>query len=203
MEQAKASNYLKKIRIQAMNLSEGHRLFVLYFIGIIIGTFLINLFGGAYVDKIGIYGKYLANNDGGINSIDIDKGEFFSYCVKKYYVQVIAMLVLNCTSKQKIINGLICMYKGFGGSVLICASTISFGSGGIILYLISIFPHYLLYVPMFIYTLYFGMNLKQYFRNHNFISGIVKGCIVESILVVGTSFLEVYLNLPILVNVFS
>lgn len=203
MVQAKASDYFKKIRLQAVNLSEGHRLFVLFFIGIIIGTMLINVFGTGYVDKIGIYGRYLANGEVNFSGKYIDKGDFFTYCTRRYYVQVIVLLVLNCTSKKNLFNGLICLYKGFGVSILICASTISFGSGGILLFLISIFPHYLVYVPMFIYTLYYGMNFRRYLKNHNYISGIVKGFIIESLLVVSTSFLEVYVNLPLLIKVFS
>ena len=203
MEQVKTASFYKRLKVQTMNLSEGHRLFVLYYIGIIVGTLIINLLDGECVDKIGIYGNYLTRDVNIIEHSIIDKGEFFTYCIRKYYVQVFVVLILNLSSKNKIINSIICFYKGFVMSVLICAATISYGSGGIILFVISIFPHYLLYVPMFIYTLYFGMNIKEYVRNKNYISGICKGCIVESVLVVGTSFLEVYINLPLLINMFT
>ena len=203
LEKVKTSNFIKRFKIQTMNLNEGHRLFALYFIGIITGTFLLNMFGENYVNKIGIYGKYLASDDNILEYVGLDKGDFFTYCIRKYYVQIIIILLLNLSSKNKIINSVICFYKGFTMSILICVATISYGSGGIVLFLISIFPHYFLYVPMFIYTIYFGINIRQYIKNNSYISGICKGCVIESLFVVGTAFFEVYLNLPLLINVFT
>lgn len=201
MGQLKEESLLKRLRLQTMNLSEGHRLFILFFLGIIIGTLLINLFGRVYANNIGIYGNYLIDDENIWSNID--KGAFFVYCSRKYFCQVIILVALNCTSKHKFINGIICLYKGFMISIIICTATISFGSGGIILFLLSVFPHYFIYVPMFVYTIYFGMNIRKYIKNHNYISGIFKGCLVESVFVVSTSFLEAYFNLPLIINVYT
>lgn len=203
MGNIKALSFFKKFKIQTMNFSEGHRLFALYLLGIIIGTLLMNIFGKYSASKIGIYGKYLTNDTNNIKYEVLNKGMFFIYCIKKYFIQIVIILMLNCTSKQKIINGTLCMYKGFVMSVLICSATIVYGSGGIILFLISVFPHYLIYVPMFIYSIYFGLNIKKYIKNKNYISGILKCCIIEGVMIIGTSFFEVYLNVPLIISMFG
>ena len=203
IEHIKASSFIKKVKMQAMNLNEGHRLFVLYFIGIFIGTLVINLLGDSYSDKIGIYGKYIASDENVLKYLGVDNSDFFLYCVRKYCAQILIIVILNCSSKRKYINSAICLYKGILLSVLICVATISYGAGGLLVFLISIFPHYLLYVPMFLYTMYLAININRYIRNKKCIKWLLKGCIIECILVTGTSFFEAYINLPILINVFA
>ena len=79
IEHIKASSFIKKVKMQAMNLNEGHRLFVLYFIGIFIGTLVINLLGDSYSDKIGIYGKYIASDENVLKYLGVDNSDFFLY----------------------------------------------------------------------------------------------------------------------------
>ena len=203
LEQIKVTNLKKRLRLQAINLKEGYRLLLLFFIGIIIGTLFINLFCRINIDKICVYGNYLIKDSAVLNKVSLDKGGFFAYCARKYIFQVIILIGLNCIFSSRLINGLLCIYKGCTISVLICIATVLLGGGGVLVFLISIFPHYLIYVPMFIFTLYFSMNFKDYIRNSNYICGIIKGCLIESMLIVMTAFFEAYMNLPLLIYVFS
>ena len=192
---------IKKHKIQAMNIGDGHRLFVLFIMGIVVGTILINVFFSQYVDNICIYGQYLTGCFDRVYSIALEKSKFFVFCFKKYLVQVLFILILNLSSKGKLFNGLVCVYKGGIIAVLICAATITYGSGGVLLFIASIFPHYFLYIPLYIYTFYFGMNLKNIFKDSKYVVTILKAVGIEGIFIAGTAFLEAYVNLPIIINI--
>ena len=195
MLKTKIYNLFKKIKAQTMNISEGHRLFAFYCIGIAIGTFIMNIFGRTYADEIGIYGQYITTDIQYVNYEEFDKGAFFIFCIRKYTMQFLFILFLNFFINHKLINGLLCAYKGILSSILICSATIVYGAGGILIFCISIFPHYFLYVPMFVYSMYLTINIKKDVKNKKIINKIIKGCIIEAFLIVGTSFLEVYINL--------
>ena len=191
---------IKGYKIQTLNIDEGHRLFVLFLLGIVAGTMIINLFGVSYADKICIYGEYLTDSFERLSIIAMEKGKFFAFCMKKYFIQVVIIVLLNLTSKGRIFNCLICLYKGCIISTLICAATISYGSGGLLLFMASVFPHYLIYIPLYIYTFYFVINLKNNVSTSKHILSLLKGAGVEGGLIVSTAFLEAYVNLPMIVN---
>ena len=192
---------MKRNKIQAMNIGDGHRLFVLFLIGIVAGTMLVNIFLNQYVDNICIYGEYLTDGFERVNLIALEKVEFFCFCFKKYLIQVLFIVIFNLSSKGKLFNGLVCLYKGGVIAVLICAATISYGSGGVLLFIASIFPHYFLYIPLYIYTFYLGMNLKNKFSDNKHIFTVLKSVGIEGVFIVGTAFLEAYVNLPIIINI--
>ena len=191
---------IKGYKIQTLNIDEGHRLFVLFLLGIVAGTMIINLFGVSYASKICIYGEYLTDDLEKLNIIILEKGKFFAFCIKKYFIQLVIIVLLNLTSKGRMFNCLICLYKGCIISTLICAATISYGSGGLLLFMASVFPHYLIYIPLYIYTFYFAMKLKSNVSTNKHILDLLKSVGIEVSLIVGTAFLEAYINLPMIVN---
>lgn len=193
---------IKGFKIQTMNISDVHRLFVLFLLGIVSGTMVINIFGTSYVEKICIYGDYLVNGYEHLRLIALEKWEFFTFCMRKYLLQVVVLVFLNLTSKARFFNGVICIYKGAIISVLICASTILYGSGGLLLYITSILPHYFIYVPLYIYSFYFAINFKKILNNKHILT-VLKGVGIEVGLVAGTSFLEAFVNLPMIINIFQ
>ena len=192
---------LNRQKIQAMNIGEGHRLFVLFILGIVVGTILINVFFSQYVDNICIYGEYLTGGFDRVYSIALEKSKFFGFCFKKYLIQVLLILFLNLSSKGKLINGLVCVYKGGIIAVLICAATISYGSGGVLLFVASVFPHYFIYIPLYMYTFYLGMNIKNIIKDSKHVMAILKAVAIEGSFIAGTAFLEAYVNLPIIINI--
>ena len=193
---------LNVIKKQTKNLSEGYRLFFLFLCGMFLGTILINLFGANCCKNISIYGKFLADNNENIDLVMTEKSKYFAFCWKKYLFQALVVIAINLTSKGKMFNSLLCFYKGVVISILICAATISYGKGGLVIFLFSIFPHYLIYVPLFIYTIGYGMALKKVSRNKEKRFFAIKGLSLEFVLLIGTAFLEAYGNLVLLNNVF-
>ena len=193
----------KGFKLQTMSVNEGHRLFLFFMLGIVLGTVVINLFSGLCAEEISVYGNYFVDSFSELDSSKIDKGDFFFYCFMKYLLQMLVIILVNCTSKGLLFDYLICLYKGIVISLLICTMTISFGSGGVVVYLMSVFPHYILYVPLFIFSLYFGISIRWNKNNKGFVGNVLKKTIITVGLVIGTAFFEVYINFPLIIKMFT
>ena len=193
---------IPRLNIQAMNLDMGHRLFLCFLGGIAIGTFLLNFFLGDYAGRIGVYGEYFVN---GVNMYGdtVNKASFFVYCVKKYIGECMLILFLNITPVGNMFNHLYCMYKGIVIAMLIASATLGYGAGGIVLYIISVFPHYFLYVPLFVAIMYISIQLAEMIREKKLGRFKLRAVALLIVLIAGTSFLEAYCNYPILRMAFS
>ena len=134
---AKMKNKIPRIGIQAMNLYVGHRLFLYFLLGIVAGTFILNLLMGNIAHKIGIYSEYFSN---GIKIYDIhfDKTAFFIFCCKRYVKEFLIIIIVNMTPIAIIFNRGYCIYKGIIISMIISSLTLNYGAWGILLYVISI-----------------------------------------------------------------
>ena len=194
---------LKTVSVQTMNIGMGHRLFFFFLAGIVAGTVGLNFLAGTYAGKIGVYSQYFIDNIAGVNTSEFDKWSFFIYCIKKYVVEVAILLVVNCVSIWKIFDCLYCVYRGMAISILVSSATITYGSGGLLLYVMSIFPHYFTYVPMIVFTLFLGMKIKENIKSDKLLVPVIRGIAIEIILIVLTSFLEAYCNYPFIKSVFK
>lgn len=192
----------KGLKVQTMNVKESHRLFFFFLIGIIGGTLIFNFIGENLAGRIGIYSEYMVSEFNISSLTAFDKWDFFLYCTKEYIYQATMVIGLIAILKSKLINSILCVLKGCNIAFLVSSATISFGTGGLIIYIVTIFPHYFIYVPLFIFTLYFGSNIKVALNRKKYISGILKGIVIELGLIGGTAFLEAYVNLPLIINVF-
>lgn len=192
---------IPKVDIQAMNLNMSHRLFLCFLGGIILGTLLLNLFMGAYASRLGVYSEYFRN---GVDMYgdNVNKSAFFTYCIKKYIGECLVIVFLNITPIGKIFNYIYCIYKGAVIAMLISSATLTYGAGGLLLYIISVFPHYLLYVPFFVAAMYVGIQVGEMTKEKKMGKFKIRAVVVLSGLAVGTSFLEAYANYPILRIVF-
>lgn len=194
---------LKPAGIQTMKQGMGHRLFFCFILGIITGTVLINFIGVAYADKIGIYSEYVMGTVSGNESEVFSSWSFFIYCIKKYAVEIIIILVVSCTSLGKTFAGLYCVYKGMAIAILVSSATVVYGAGGLLIYVMSIFPHYFMYVPMLAFALFLGMKIRENLKNNNLVKVILKGAVIECGLIVATAVLEAYCNYPFIQRVFN
>lgn len=194
---------LKTVNVQTMNMGMNHRLFFCFIVGILIGTVLLNFFAGAYADKMGIYSEYAMGDIGSLTTEGFSKWSFFTYCIRKYVIEIIIILIISCTSIWKVFDCIYCAYKGMAISILVSSATATYGAGGLLLYIMSIFPHYLVYVPLVIFTLYFGMKIKEKIKSDKLILLILKGIVIEGIIITMTSFLEAYVNYPFIREMFK
>ena len=194
---------LKIFDIQAMNIKRNHRLFLVFFAGIIIGTLMMNFLAGKYAGQIGIYSEYFIDGINNPDAKNFDKWAFNLFCIKKYALEAVVLIALNCTGFGMFVNYGYCIYKGIAISILISSATLTYGTGGILLYLMSIFPHYFTYVPMVVFTLYFGIKIKENIKKKRVLVSVLKGLAIEAAFVVCTAFLEAYVNYPFVRSMFS
>lgn len=194
---------LKTFDMQAMNIKRSHRLFLAFLAGIIAGTLMMNFLVGKYAGQIGIYSEYFIDGINNPDTMQFDKWSFSIFCIKKYALETAVLIALNCTNFGMIVNYAYCIYKGLAISILISSATLTYGTGGILLYVMSIFPHYFSYVPMIVFTLYFGIKIKENMKKERVAVSVLKGTAIEAALVVCTAFLEAYVNYPFVRSMFN
>lgn len=195
--------HTKGFKVQTMNFSESHRLFFLFIIGIVGGTFLFNMLGKDLAGKIGIYSEYMISDFKIATVKSINSMDFFLFCIRKYCYQSCLVILLITLLKSKSISGILCIVKGVNISFLVCSATISFGIGGLLIYIMSIFPHYFFYVPLFVWSIHLGSNIRDIFNHRRNAKGFLKACIIEFAFILGTSLFEAYGNLPIMISMFT
>lgn len=191
-----------KVNLQAMNLNEGHRLFLFFLMGILLGTLLLNLFFRDYASKIGVYNEYFVN---GVNmyATEVNKTEFFIFCIKRYMGEFVIILLFNLTPIGMLFNRIYCIYRGVVIAMLISSATLTYGIGGIVIYILSIFPHYIMYVPFVIVSIYISTKVAEKIKEHKIRKIKLRVVIVIIALAIFTSLLEAYINYPILKIAFS
>lgn len=193
-----------------------YKYMILFFIGIIIGSLCMNIFCEYFYDKLGIYSSYFLENFKGIS---VDSSKLLAYTFKDLLKEIMLTLLLAFTSFGGIYLKLYCTYKGLTIGLLISASVLKYGFGGVLIYIISVFPHYITYGVLIIVLLKVGEfifeKMKSLRRNRCLGTGIGEsiGVIFRDIvfkrntlivlaaimgLVVITAFLQVYINTGIL-----
>ena len=193
-----------------------YRFLVWFFLGIILGTFCMNIFCEYFYDKLGIYTTYFMET---YANIEIDKKSLFWYALRDYGLEVILIFLLSPTSAGSIFLNLFCGYKGIVIALLISSSVLKYGAGGVLIYVISIFPHYITYGIMLWIMLSFGKLINEkvkIFRKSRCLGGgviesikifiseitegrkVLLGIVWVLVLMVLTAFLEVYVNMIIM-----
>lgn len=209
-------------RIKTVNLNNVREIYVKYrfliwfFLGIILGTFCMNFFCDYFYDKLGIYSSYFMETYG---NIVVDKKSLFWYALRDYGLEILLIFILAPTSVGSVFLNVFCGYKGTVIAFLISSSVLKYGAGGVLIYALSIFPHYITYGIMIWLLLCFGNlineNMKLFRRNR-----CMGGSIGESIKIFGreltegrklwrgiiwiaalwilTAFFEIYVNIGIM-----
>lgn len=208
---------IKTIELNGMREFYGkYRFIVWFFLGIILGTFCMNIFCEYFYDKLGIYTTYFMENYG---NIVVDKKELFWYVVRDYGLEAFLIFLLSPTSVGSVFLNLFCGYKGVVIALLISSSVLKYGVGGVLIYILSIFPHYITYGIMLWIMLCFGNLINEkikVFRKNRCMGGgiwesikmffmevtegrkVLLAIIWVLVLIVLTAFLEVYVNMGIM-----
>lgn len=189
----------KDIKKQTINLKIKYRLFLCFLAGVFIGTFMFNLWGRNINNDISIYNKYLVD---GLIINRISKWDYCIYCLKKYLCEFGIILLLNLTPFDKLFNRIYLIFKGINIGMIISSTTLTYGCGGLLIYLLSIFPHYFIYIPFVIASLYVAMHMSKLIKEKSNKKGY-KAIIVIIVMALFTSLLEAYVNYPILSYLFT
>lgn len=176
----------------------------------------MNIFCDYFYDKLGIYSSYFMET---YKNIDVDSKSLLVYAIKNMFAEVMIVMVISFTSVGGIFLNLYCAYKGAVIALLISSSVLKYGFGGVVIYLLSIMPHYITYgvlLVIIITTGFYVWEKMKLFRKSRcmgesflysiklFIRELVGEkkiplfllCVI--LLIVITAFLEVYVNSAII-----
>lgn len=202
--------------VSVKNIYENYRFLLWFFVGLAAGTFCMNIFCDYFYDKLGIYSSYFMET---YKNIDVDSKSLLVYAIKNMFAEVMIVMVISFTSVGGIFLNLYCAYKGAVIALLISSSVLKYGFGGVVIYLLSIMPHYITYgvlLAIIITTGFYVWEKMKLFRKSRcmgesflysiklFIRELVGEkkiplfllCVI--LLIVITAFLEVYVNSAII-----
>lgn len=190
----------------------GHRYLIWFFIGIAAGTFAMNIFCGYFYDRLGIYSSYFMES---YKNIYVESKSLFWYAVRELGMETLLVLALSLTSPGIIFLNFYCCYQGVVIALLIASSVLKYGVGGVVIYLLSIFPHYITYGALIVIILGVGTSMcenMKHFRKSRYAGGRLreslsillgeifhgKSAVLAVVwiisLIIITAFLEVYVN---------
>ncbi len=202
-------------RIMTISLSEylKKRVFLFIFLfGLIAGTFVINTMSENYYQKIYVTQDHYIKM---ISDVIIDKGNILKNGMLQYYKEFVIILVFNCFFLGKLYNSLYLFIKGAGVGVIISSYVMKYGVKGLIIYIMSIFPHYILYIPAVVLTICAGISMRRVIVDNsnrnafydiknistNNMIRILRKFIMYMIILFGFAFIismvEAYINIPL------
>ncbi len=156
----KESDYMNG-RIMTISLSEyfRKRLFLaIFIIGLVSGTFIINTMSKSYYEKINVTQDHYIKM---ISSVVVDKNDVFQNGIVEYYREFVIIFVFNCFFFGKAYNMLYLFLKGAGIGVVLSSYVMKYGVKGMLVYIMSIFPHYVVYVPSVILVICAGISMRR------------------------------------------
>lgn len=172
-------------------------------LGFLLGIFFIQFFGKAFYSDAGIFSDYMLDV---YKYTPIDAGDFMMYLCQTRLGLILLMSLLSTT-----VFGILSIYAaalwcGISIGMILSAATIRFGIKGILLFLAGTMPHFILYVPAFLYFLNICYKLctKLYFSDREFVHSernkkqeialfFARNIVVFAVVIIGI-FLESYVN---------
>lgn len=180
-----------------------------FLFGFIFGILFIFVWGEGYLSEDGILGN---SSIGRLQYIEISSGKLFIYAMKQRLSSILLIVLLSST-----FFGIIAIYTyigwiGFSTGILFTVAATRFGAKGIIFILAGIFPHYIIYIPIFILLINWCYELctKLYFPERCFgsiygskkqllLRFIIRVMLIILVAIIGV-FLESYVNSYIIVK---
>lgn len=188
----------------------GGKWLFLFLFGFILGIFIINCWKEQFLTQGSMLsGMALAR----LKYLEVNKNSFLIYVFKKRLSNIWMLALLSTT-----FFGILAVYGyviwlGAGMGFLISAFVMQYGIKGILLFLASTFPQYLLYIPAMILLLTWGYQLtvRLYFpqkeaagqyvnRQQAVVRFLLRLLIVHGVVIIGC-LLESYVNPNIVTNI--
>ncbi len=214
---AKKQRKVKKssLHFKMKGIHGGMHFVLFFFAGIIAGTLLLNFFIQGDYKQLGIYSNYFMEQ---LENVDVTKRELFLFSFGNRSKEILCLVFFSVTSLGRILPALYLIYKGMTVGILISTYVLQYQIGGIMLFLLSVFPHYITYIIMVLLLFSFSRELYETaknFRGQNTgedgrnllafikkkIPGYLKCLFLLFLLNAVTSYLEVFVNLNIMKNI--
>lgn len=115
--------------------------------GFLLGIIITNLIGKNYVEEMGILSDYFIQR---YRYASIENTDLFIYILKKRAIVLAGIWVMGFSALGVVSAWLCAGWFGISLGILLTASVIRFGIGGLLFSLGALIPHYLVYIPILI-----------------------------------------------------
>lgn len=138
-----------------------------FFAGLAAGILVMNIGKSILLENTGLFDEYTLYN---MKYMTVDNSALFSYVFRERILKLLALTVLSTTYLGlAVCVGAIAWY-GMSAGAFLSALVIRYGIKGVFLAFAAVFPHYFLYVPVFLALLNWCESLYRaiYQRTVNF-----------------------------------
>lgn len=177
-------------------------LLYIFLLGIIIGTFFVNLLPDDYYTRLSIDEEYYVTR---LQSVNIAGSSLFFFILGRRIKEILLLALLNCTFLAKISNTIYFVLLGIGTSVSVGINVMKYGFGGILIYFLSVFPYCIIFIIILYYLIKKAENIRKRLYSSDKMGDIVpKVLLYLSILILFTiieAVIETFVNGKILISI--
>lgn len=144
-----------------LRIRDGQWLMLGFFVGILLGTVFANTVGAGFREQIGIFGNYVGERlpaRGGYHR------QLFLMVFRQRGLELFILWLLSLTVLAMPACVAAAGYYGFSMAVILSMTTMQMGIAGILGFLASLLPQYLVYVPFWCLFALRCMRIRGQFR---------------------------------------
>lgn len=150
-----------------------------FVLGILLGIIYFLDLSYKYVEQLETYSIYYSNKFLTLDTMNIDLViDIFVRRIK----EMLFVYLIGYTSLKNMFNCAYCCFLGFCNCIYIYMATVNYGLMGIIVYFCSVFPQFIVLIPLTIYVIKKGGCVKGIKKTSNVIFTIMFGCAIETII---------------------
>lgn len=165
--------------------------FLIYMLGFFLGIIYLNIASTKYVVDAGIWGEWFRSQ---YMAYDLKSFDYMCYVAQIRCLPAGGLAILSGTKFRKPAAYLFLLWIGLASGVILTSAVLALGVKGMILCVISMFPHFLCYVPAY------AMLLLYLFRYPASVWNLTKTLSFSMFLAMGIA-LECLVN-PVLLKIF-
>lgn len=200
---------MKILRSRTLHLGVKKIAIVALLFGVVMGTIFANLFKNIYLNSSTLTDSL---NIDKINMLQINYGSLLKLVLVSNYKKFFLVWLLSLTVLGIPFIIMFILYHGFSIGFIISVVTMEYGIKGILLFFSYLFPQYIIYIPVYIITLWkaYQMCTDMYNTNRTVSRGrmnlLVKNfpmILILAVLLLLGVIVETYLNTFIMLKVSS
>ena len=136
-----------------MKIQENGKWFVLiYMAGFLAGILYANMIAKDYIASVGIFNDYFLET---YAQMEIDTTEFLWYVASVRLLPVAFLVITGISRLRRPAVLAFVLWTGFSSGLILTAAVMKLGAKGIVLCLVSLFPHMCCYVAGYLMLLWF------------------------------------------------
>jgi len=166
----------------------------IFMLGFFTGIIYVNVIAKTYVASMGIFSDYFLEQYS-VNHLDTK--EYLFYILQIRIIPLLILSIAGCTKYKKTASSIFLLWTGFSGGIIFTAATFKLGIKGIGLCIVSILPHFILYIAAYVILILYLYSYPNIKWNSTktmsviifIMTGIVSECYINPVI------LEIFIDL--------